>query len=84
LSLGIWLLDDNAPVHKSVVAQQALCDCGFVQLNHPACSSYLAPSDYFLFRNMKSLRGTGFTDAESLKITVEAWFDRQDDSIFKA
>ena len=85
LSLGIWLLDDNAPVHKSVIAHPALYDCGFVQLNHPVCSSYLAPSDYFLFRNMKSpLRGTWFTDAESLKITVEAWFDRQDDSIFKA
>jgi len=35
LSLGVWLLHDNAPVHKSVVAQQAVRDCGFVQQNHP-------------------------------------------------
>jgi len=47
----------------------------FVQLNYPACSPDLAPSDYFLIRNLKShLCGTWFIDAESLKITVEAWF----------
>ena len=63
--LGVWFLHDNAPVHKSVVAQQAVRDCEFVQLNHPECCQDLGPSDYFLLRNMKFyLRGTWFIDAE--------------------
>jgi len=38
----------------------------------------LAPSDYFLIRNLKyRLYGTRFTDDESMKITVEAWFESQ-------
>ena len=28
--LGVWLFHDNAPVQKSLVAQQALCNCEFV------------------------------------------------------
>jgi len=50
--LRVWLFHDNAPVHKSLVAQQALCDCEFVQLNHPAHSPDLAAGDYFLMRNL--------------------------------
>jgi len=49
LSLGAWLLHDNAPVHRSLVVQQAVRGCGFVQLNHLIYS--LDPSDYYLFRN---------------------------------
>ena len=67
---------------ESVVAHQALRDCRFIQLNHPAYSPDLGPSDYFVFRNPKfHLRGTRFTDVESLKVTVEAWFDRQNGKI---
>ena len=44
----------GTPVHKSLVAQQAVRDCGFLQLNHPACSPDLAPSNWYLFRNLKS------------------------------
>jgi len=52
---------------------QAVCNCEFVQLNHPAYSPDLAPSDYFLIRNLKyRLRGTWFIDNESLKIAVKA------------
>ena len=50
------------PVH-SMIAQQAVRDCGFVQLDHPAYSPDLAPSDYFLCRNLKShLRGVHYAD----------------------
>ena len=54
LTRGVWLLHDNDPIHKSMIAQQAVRDCGFAQLDHPAYSSDLAPSDYFLFCNLKS------------------------------
>ena len=71
---GVWFFHDNAPVHKSLVAQQALSNGEFVQLNHPAFSLDLAPSNYFLIRNLKySLCGNWFIDDESLKIAVKAW-----------
>ena len=60
--LWVWLFHDNAPAHKSLVAQQAVCNCEFVQLNHPAYSTDLAPSDYFLIRSPKYHRGTWFID----------------------
>ena len=76
LSLSVWLLHDNAPVHKSLVAQQAIHDCGSVQLNHPAYTPDLILSDYYLFRNLKChLRGTRFADNESFEAVVKAWFE---------
>jgi len=61
-----------------LVAQQALCNCEFVQLKHSVYSPDLAPSDYLLIRNLKyHLRGTWFTDDESLMIAVEACFESQ-------
>ena len=49
LAAGVLLLHDNAPVHKSRVAQVAIRECKFEQLNHPPYSPDLAPSDYYLF-----------------------------------
>ena len=70
--LGVGLFHNSALVHKSLVAQQPVRDCEFVQLNHPAYSR--------LFPNRKSevpFRGTWFTDDESLTIAVEAWFESE-------
>ena len=78
LAAGVLLLHDNAPVHKSRVAQAAVRECKFKQLNHLPYSPDLAPSDYYLFRNLKShLRGTGFRDDDELKAATEAWFEGQ-------
>ena len=56
---------------------------GFLQLNHPAYSADLAPSDCYLFRNLKSyLRGTRFADGELPKAVVEAWFKGQGGEFF--
>ena len=78
-------MHDNAPVHKSRVTQAAIRECKFEQLNHPPYSPDLAPSDYYLFRNLKShLRGTKFRDDDELKAAIEAWFEDQiDDFYFK-
>ena len=46
LAAGVLLLHDNAPVHKSRVAQAAICEC---KLNHTPYSQDLVPSDYYLF-----------------------------------
>ena len=43
LAAGVLLLHDNAPVHKSRVAQAAVRECKFQQLNHPPYCPDLAP-----------------------------------------
>ena len=85
LGQGVLLLHDNAPVHKSRIAQAAIRECKFEQLNHPPYSPDLAPSDYYLFRNLKShLRGTRFPDNDDdLKATTEAWFEEQTEDLFQ-
>ena len=85
LAAAVLLLHDNAPLHKSRVAQAAIRECKFEQLNHPPYSPDLAPSDYYLFRNLKyHLRGTRFRDDDELKAVTEAWFEDQiDDFNFK-
>ena len=66
IAAGVLLLHDNAPVHKSRVAQGAIHECKFEHLNH-LHSPDLAPSDYYLFRNLKShLHGTRFRDDDEL------------------
>ena len=50
---GVLFHQDNAPAHKSVVAMAAVRDSGFELVDHPLYSPDLAPSDYFMFPNMK-------------------------------
>ena len=71
-------------MHKSRVAQAAIRECKFEQLNHPPYSPDLAPSDNYLFRNLNSLCGTRFRDDDELTAATEAWFEDQiDDFYFK-
>jgi len=71
-----------------MIAQQAVRDCGFVQLDHdhPAYSPDLAPSspnDYFLFRNLKShLHGVRYPDNEALKEAVNKWLEGQTEEFY--
>ena len=71
-------------MHKSRVAQAAQ-ECKFKQLNYPPYSPDLAPSDNYLFRNLKShLREMRFRDDDELKAATETWFkDQIDDFYFK-
>ena len=80
LTRGVWLLHDNAPNDKSMIAQQAVRDCGFVQLDHPAYSPDLAPSDYFLFRNLSC--GFRYPDDEALKEAVKEWLEGQTEEFY--
>ena len=83
LSAGVLLLHDNAPAHKSRRLRAAIRKRGYVELNHPPNSPDLAPSDYFLFRNIhKFLCGRQFPDDNAVKEAVTGYFDTQDVSFF--
>ena len=66
---------DYAPVHKSRVAQVTISECKCEQSNHPPQSSNQAPSDYYLFRKLKThLFHMRFLDADRHNAaTVLAW-----------
>ena len=61
--LGIEVLfhQDNAPIHKAARSRATIRENGFEIVEHQPYSPDLAPSDYFLFGNLKIyLRGTRY------------------------
>lgn len=75
LSKGVLLLHDNAPAHSAHKTVQVAQRCGYQILPHPPYSPDLAPSDFFLFREMKKpLRGRRFIDNNDVIREVEGWF----------
>ena len=54
LSKGVLLQQDNARVHTCKVAMDAVERNGYELIAHPAYSPDLAPSDFFLFSNLKT------------------------------
>ena len=86
VSLGVLLLHDNAP-HSQV---QDCLGCyfrqaGFIELNHPAYSPDIAPSNYDLFSNLKKfLHGKNFSSDDEAVTTVEDYLtDLNSDSFCK-
>ena len=57
LTKGVLFHQDNDHGHKSVVAMAAVRDCGFQLVDHRPYSPDLAPSDLFLFPNIKKTLG---------------------------
>ena len=53
LSKGVLLQQDNARVHTCKVAIDAVKRNGYELIPHPAYLPDLAPSDFFLFPNLK-------------------------------
>ncbi|GBP26468.1 Histone-lysine N-methyltransferase SETMAR [Eumeta japonica] len=83
LSRGVLFLQDNASVHTARVSRQALKDTGLSEIDHLPYSPDLAPSDYFLFSNLKKeLRGRRFVDDNQMKMAVESHFDCKEKEYF--
>ena len=82
---GIMLHQDNAPVHTSRVAMDAVRECGYELLPHPPYSPDLAPSDCHLFPRLKKhLRGRRFDDDGELTAAVEGWLGDQDVDFYRS
>ncbi len=83
VSHGVLLLHDNAPVHKCNIVQATIRHAGFVELNHPAYSPDISPSDYYLFSNLKKfLRGKNFCSDDEAIQTVEDYLHDLDFEFF--
>ena len=58
---------------------------GYELIPHPASSHYLAPSDCFLFQNLKKdIRGCHFRSDEEVVTAVEEWVSGKDPDFFSS
>ena len=77
------LLQDNSSVHTTQLSVASANECGFKMLPHPSCSPDLAPSDFYLFSQLKfHLRGQRFDGDHGVFDAVEAYLGAQDASFF--
>jgi [histone H3]-lysine36 N-dimethyltransferase SETMAR len=56
----LFLLHDNAPIHKSAVAWTAVEQNDFVELSHPPYSPDLAPSDFSCLAALRNTKRDNF------------------------
>ena len=76
LSSRVLLQHDNARPHTSHKTTDAIASLGFELMPHPAYSPDLAPSDYWLFSELKkALRGKRFDNFKNLSSAVDHWVD---------
>lgn len=83
LSKGVLLHADNAPAHSSALAVGKVHECGFQIIQHPPYSPDLAPSDYYLFPNLKKhLAGTRFASDDDVIEAVEGYLGMQEETFY--
>lgn len=74
---------DNARVHTCAVTMAKFYQLGYELLQHPPYSPDLAPSDYFLFPNLKKwLGGKRFGSNEEVITETNAYFEGLDGSYY--
>jgi hypothetical protein len=62
-----FLLHDNAPAYRPLLAKDFLAKSNVTTLENPPYSSDLAPGDFYPFLPLKStLKGRGFCDATDI------------------
>ena len=84
LSKGILLQQDNARVHTCKIAMDAVERNGYELIPHPEILQ-TAPSDYFLFPNLKKdIRGHHFRSNEEVVVAVEEWVRDKDPGFFSS
>ena len=77
------LQQDNARVHTCKVAMDAVERNGYELIPNHAFLPDLAPSDFFLFPNLKKdISGYHFRSDEEVVTVVEEWANRKDLDFF--
>lgn len=72
----VLFLQDNAPVHTALDTMLKLREIHFELVDHPPYSPDLAPSDFFLFPNLKKwLAGKRFISNEEVITETNAYFE---------
>jgi len=75
---------DNAPCHKSMATMVKLSELRFELLPHPPYSPDMAPSDYWLFSDLKKhLQGKRYRSNEEVIVDTETYFEGKSSSFYK-
>ena len=75
---------DNAPCYKLIATMVKLHELHFKLLPHPPYSPDLAPSNYWLFADLKGiLQGKRFGSNEEVILETEAYFEAKDKFFYK-
>ena len=83
-SKGVLLQQDNARVHTCKVAMDVVERNGYELIPRPTYSPDPAPSDFFLFQNLKKdIRGLHFQSDEEVT-AVEEWVNGKDLDFFSS
>ena len=85
LSKGVLLQQENTRVHTCKAAMDAVERNGYELIPHPAYSPDLAPSNFFLFPNLKKdICGLHFRSDEEVVTAVEEWVNGKDTDFFSS
>ena len=80
----VLLHEDNAPCHKSMKTMVKLNELSFELLPHPAYFPDLAPSDYWLFADLKRmLQGKRLGSNKKVNAEAEAYYERKNELFYK-
>lgn len=80
----IFFHHDNAPAHTSKVSMEKIKKLHFELVPHPPYSPDLAPSDFFLFKNLKKfLAGQRFLSNSEVITSVAGYFADLDKFAYK-
>ena len=80
----VFFHQDNALCPKSIAMMAKLHELLFKLLPHPPYSPDLAPSDYWLFADLKRmLQGKRFGSSEEVISETEVYFEVKDKSFYK-
>ena len=75
---------DNASCHKSMKTIVKLNELNFELLPHPPYSTYLTPSDYWLFADLEAmLQGKKICSNEEVIAETGVYFQSKDESFYK-
>ena len=82
---GGLVLARQCPGHRALATQTKLAYLGFQCLDHPPYSPDLAPSDYYLFPELKKkqLKGRHFSSDAEVIAAAETWLDGQPSEFFE-
>ena len=85
LTKGVLLQQDNGRFPTCNVTMDAVVRNGYELIPHPAYSPDRAPSNFFLFPNLrKDIRGLHFRSDEEVVTAVEGWVNGKDPDFFSS
>jgi [histone H3]-lysine36 N-dimethyltransferase SETMAR len=80
----LYMQHDNAQPHTAAITTQKLRQLHLNVLPHPPYSLDLAPSDFYLFRPMKSaLIGKNFNSSADVQTEIQLWLDTKPSKFFE-